>query len=117
MPSYIQHNAASTGEGSSSGLPAVIPKSEDATTGNAPPEPETAKPTIYTHYGSAFDISYTPEDALKEGLAMVKTIRNNIKKLQLGSKLRQDVWLRELEKYVIVHYSFLSITDAIFTRF
>lgn len=53
---------------------------------------------LYQVYDSAADITYTPEASLKEGLGMVKTLREGIKKLQLGSKLRQDVWLRELDE-------------------
>ena len=29
---------------------------------------------------------------------MVKTIREEIKKLKLGSKMREDVWMRELQR-------------------
>ncbi|KAF5370055.1 hypothetical protein D9758_001123 [Tetrapyrgos nigripes] len=56
-----------------------------------------ATPAKYSSYESAADIPYEPEIALKEGLGMVKTIRACMDKLQLGSKLRQEVWLRELK--------------------
>jgi hypothetical protein len=49
-------------------------------------------------YDIVADISYVPEAALKEGVGMVKEIKERIKKLELGSKLRQDVWLREIER-------------------
>ncbi|KAH7922469.1 hypothetical protein BV22DRAFT_1106623 [Leucogyrophana mollusca] len=55
------------------------------------------KPTLYTIYESAADIHYTPEAALEEGLKMVKTLKGSVKKIELGSKLRKDVWLREIE--------------------
>lgn len=55
---------------------------------------------LFTTYDSVSDISYTPEASFKEGLGMVKTIRTNIEKLRTGSKLRQDVWTRELNRKV-----------------
>lgn len=60
--------------------------------------PEEPKPRLYKVYQSATDIPYQPENALKEGLGMVKTLKSNVKTLELGSKLRKDVWLREIEK-------------------
>ena len=39
-------------------------------------------------YRSADEIQYAPEDALKEGLAMVKALKASIKKVDLGSKMR-----------------------------
>ena len=56
----------------------------------------------YVTYDSADDISYVPEDALKEGVGMVKELKANIDRLELGSKLRKDVWLREIERQVDV---------------
>ena len=44
------------------------------------------------------EIDYLPENALKEGLGMVKTLKSSIKTLELGNKLRKDVWLREIER-------------------
>lgn len=58
-------------------------------------------PVLYQLYDSADNISYTPEAALQAGLGMVKTLKAGINKLELGSKLRKDVWLREIDKYVI----------------
>lgn len=55
----------------------------------------------YTIYQSVADIPYTPEEALKEGLEMVKYVKAYMSKLTLGSKLRQEVWNRELAKYVV----------------
>lgn len=66
-----------------------------------------ALPT-YTIYQSPRDISYAPEEALTEGLAMVKTLKANIKRLELGSKLRKDVWLREIERCVYAPQTRLS---------
>lgn len=59
--------------------------------------PETPKQALYTVYSCAAEITYVPENALKEGLSMVDTIKNSLKTLKLGSKLRQDVWSREIE--------------------
>jgi len=41
---------------------------------------------------SARDIKYSTEDALKQGLHMVEILNTGLKKLELGSKLRQEVW-------------------------
>lgn len=57
---------------------------------------------FYTVCNNPEDIVYTPEDALKEGSGMVKTIKENLKKLELGSKLRQEVWDREMAKLVFI---------------
>lgn len=60
------------------------------------------EPTLYQLYDSADEITYTPDNALHEGLGMVKTLKVGIEKLQLGSsKLRKDVWLREIDRYII----------------
>lgn len=56
----------------------------------------------YSRHVSVHKLDYTPEAALKEGAKMVQIIRENIKKLELGSKLRKDVWMREVERYVRV---------------
>lgn len=78
---------------------------------DAPPVPaavaRVAPPTIYKSYASSHEIDYSPEAALKEGLAMVKSINQNIKKLELGSKLRKDVWQREIDRCVVFHYLFI----------
>jgi hypothetical protein len=57
----------------------------------APKEPN------YKLYKSADDIEYTPENALTEGVSMVKDVSNSLKKIELGSKLRKDVWMKEIE--------------------
>lgn len=55
---------------------------------------------LYAKHQFAHEIDYAPEVALKEGLAMVNTLKLNIKKLELESKMRKDVWLREIERCV-----------------
>lgn len=60
------------------------------------------EPPCYTVYSTVDDISYAPEEAMKQGLGMVKALDLNIKKLELGSKLRKDVWLREIERCVFI---------------
>ncbi|KAG2077497.1 hypothetical protein BDR04DRAFT_1196025 [Suillus decipiens] len=52
---------------------------------------------LYQLYDSADNIAYTPEAALQAGLGMVKTLKAGINKLGIGSKLRKDVWLREID--------------------
>ena len=70
----------------------------------------------YTLYQSPKDIVYTPESALREGHGMVSdftvfslgwhsrhktqvhAIKERVKSINQGSKMRQDVWLHELEE-------------------
>ncbi|KAI0320228.1 hypothetical protein OF83DRAFT_1215368 [Amylostereum chailletii] len=59
--------------------------------------PLKAAPSVFSIYTSPVDIEYTPENALREGLRMVKRIKSDVKRLELGTKLRKDVWLREIE--------------------
>lgn len=108
VPSYAANNVPSSSSAGNATATAAtagaaVPKSEDVAMGDVinhfPAAPEESKPRLYSIYDSATDVPYQPEDALKEGLAMVKTLKANIKKLELGSKLRQDVWLREIERY------------------
>ena len=61
---------------------------------------QPSEPKFFTIHKDASEINYIPEDALKEGLGMVKTIKQTLVKLDLSSKLRADVWDRELAKYV-----------------
>ncbi|KAH9951754.1 Dynamin family-domain-containing protein [Amylocystis lapponica] len=72
------------------------PPSQDVP-GAASQTSQDAPRILYTVHKSADEIEYLPEDALKEGLGMVRMIKQNIKKLELGSKLRKEVWLREIE--------------------
>ncbi|KAL5508154.1 hypothetical protein ACEPAH_5772 [Sanghuangporus vaninii] len=53
-------------------------------------------PANYTIFNSPGDIAYSPEQFLKEGVNMVKAIKAYVKRLGRGSKLRRDVWLREI---------------------
>ncbi|KAI3612523.1 hypothetical protein WG66_009883 [Moniliophthora roreri] len=55
------------------------------------------QPTFKVFQSSA-EISYDPEDALKEGVEMARSIKRAMESIQLGSKLRQQVWGRELDK-------------------
>lgn len=57
---------------------------------NPPPVP------LYTRYASVQDITYTPEIALQQGLAMVKAIQKEVLPLELGTRMRKEVWLREV---------------------
>ena len=68
---------------------------EKAAAHPAPPE------SYYKVYEKAEDISYVPEDALKEGLGMVRALKASIKRVDLGSKMRHGVWAAEIEKCVV----------------
>lgn len=57
-------------------------------------------PPLYKEYTSAEEIQYTPESALKEGVKMIQTLKSRMKLMKLGSKLREEVWAREISKYV-----------------
>lgn len=57
---------------------------------NPPPVP------LYTRYASVQDITYTPETALQQGLAMVKAIQKEVLPLELGNRMRKEVWFREV---------------------
>ncbi|KAL1734274.1 hypothetical protein EV714DRAFT_202750 [Schizophyllum commune] len=67
-----------------SGDSAVTPKDK--------PEPKDD----FTIYQSADEIQYAPEHVFREGNKMVKAIDANLKKVKLGSKLRQEVWRKEI---------------------
>lgn len=66
--------------------------------------PQQSKPNFFTIYKDASEIAYVPEDALKEGLGMVKTIKQTLTRLELSSKLRAEVWDRELSKLVYRYF-------------
>ena len=70
---------------------------QDVKMGDAPQDPPVPVVT-FNLYESVDEIQYQPEAALKEGLGMVKSLRVNVNRLELGSKLRKDVWIRELER-------------------
>jgi hypothetical protein len=62
--------------------------------------PQQLKPKFFTIHEDASEITYIPENAFKEGLGMVKSIKQTLTKLELSSKLRAEVWDRELTKFV-----------------
>ncbi len=95
IPSYDQNGVAST-----STVGTTQPKSEDSDEKPQNGSQQNAEHIFYTIYHNYEDIVYTPEDALKEGSGMVKTMKENLKKLELGSKLRREVWDREMAKLV-----------------
>ncbi|KAI0773956.1 hypothetical protein C8Q74DRAFT_798482 [Fomes fomentarius] len=77
--------------------PNVAPVKQD---GDIAPKKEMAAlslPNLYKVYQSADEIQYAPEDALKEGLGMVRALKASIKKVDLGSKMRHDVWQEEIK--------------------
>ncbi|KAH9943050.1 uncharacterized protein BXZ73DRAFT_40115 [Epithele typhae] len=66
--------------------------------GPLPAEQQAVAPrSFYKVYERAEDIEYAPEQALKEGMGMVKALRTNIKRVHLGSKMRESVWKDEIE--------------------
>ncbi|KAK0486897.1 hypothetical protein EDD18DRAFT_1192269 [Armillaria luteobubalina] len=94
VPVHVQESASST-----TGTHKVEPETcQDAPWNSSSSRLDTQRPEmLYYVYNSASDIPYSPEGTLQEGLGMVKSIERELEKLQLGSKLRQDVWHRELE--------------------
>ena len=66
----------------------------------AQPQPPPPPKSYYKVYETAEEISYVPDGALKEGLGMVRALKASIKTIDLGSKMRQDVWAAEIEKCV-----------------
>jgi hypothetical protein len=71
------------------------PKREEIVVAGAVNPPKALQHAVYQ---SAAEIKYTPEGALAEGLKMVNTVEEGLKTLVLGSKMRQDVWKREIAK-------------------
>lgn len=59
----------------------------------------------YDVFVSASQINYSPEESLRNGLGMVKTLKERVDKLELGSKLRKEVWLREIAGFVVFLYT------------
>jgi len=55
-------------------------------------------PKFFTTYVNAEEIAPTPENAIEAGLGMVKTLKEKLKQLELGSKLRKEVWDRDVAK-------------------
>ncbi|KIJ27412.1 hypothetical protein M422DRAFT_55053 [Sphaerobolus stellatus SS14] len=61
-----------------------------------PPRAPSPPRPLYTVYETVNEIAYSPEEALKQGVGMVKAIKDHVLRLELGSKIRKDVWLREI---------------------
>ncbi|OCH93606.1 hypothetical protein OBBRIDRAFT_790131 [Obba rivulosa] len=51
----------------------------------------------YKTYEFAESIKYSPEDAWKEGLEKVDIIKMNMQNLNMGSKLRREIWEHDIE--------------------
>lgn len=102
IPSYVQDDITKAPlSRKGSGTEDALLKNEEG----MPPrqrvlQEQLALPTHFTVYNSADSILHTPEAAFKEGLGMVKVIKENLKALELGSKLRREVWDREIAKQV-----------------
>lgn len=63
--------------------------------------PAEPRQPLFTIHENVEQIIYEPEDALKEGLGMVKTLKSSLREKVKLSKLREEVWLREIERFVI----------------
>ncbi|KAG6820103.1 hypothetical protein H0H93_005415 [Arthromyces matolae] len=99
VPAYIQKNTTGLSQMRVSQPDSMTVKDEDIHMEDATNETTAATPkqAFFKVYTSPDDISYSPEGALKEGLGMVASIKASLKHLKLGSQLRQEVWLRELD--------------------
>jgi hypothetical protein len=94
VPPYLRNGPAGNSQTVSGAPTGAIPKLEEETETR---EVEN-KSKHFTAFQSATEISYIPEDALKEGFGMVKAIKESLKQLELGSQLRREVWDREISK-------------------
>ncbi|KAF8639459.1 hypothetical protein AX16_010313 [Volvariella volvacea WC 439] len=54
-------------------------------------------PLRFRQFNSHQEIVYTPEQALNEGLEMVRALSQSLDNAQLASNLRQEVWKRDIE--------------------
>lgn len=66
------------------------------------PKKTRIEPLPFVKYERADDIDYSPEKAMAQGLSMVKVLADHVGKLELGSKLRKDVWMREVDSCVTI---------------
>ncbi|KAG6857363.1 hypothetical protein H0H87_005666 [Tephrocybe sp. NHM501043] len=108
VPMYAQQNVKSSSQTHTAQQGVISTKAEDANMddGIDALAATLSRGTCFSVYTSPKDIKYTPEKALKEGLGMVTSIKASLKHLQLGSKLRQEVWMREIDR--CVHYTTVS---------
>lgn len=68
------------------------------------------KKLVYSIYRNANDINYTPEGVLSEGHAMAKAMKQQLSKLHVGNKMRQEVWRKEVTRCVNSCESDLSLS-------
>ncbi|KAL9712639.1 hypothetical protein Ac2012v2_003876 [Leucoagaricus gongylophorus] len=62
----------------------------------ASPLNHTVPAPLFKEHKSAEEIAYSPEAALEEGVKMIQTLKARMQNLKLGSKLREEVWAREI---------------------
>jgi len=74
----------------------------------ASPLNHTVPAPLFKEHKSAEEIAYSPEAALEEGVKMIQTLKARMQNLKLGSKLREEVWAREISRFV-----FHAMTDSI----
>ncbi|OSC99144.1 hypothetical protein PYCCODRAFT_1446932 [Trametes coccinea BRFM310] len=81
-----------------SSQPTIAKVTSTANIDKAPQDQDgVATHTTFRKFESVDDLQYAPEEALKEGLAMVKTLRSSLQSLNVGSKMRQEVWMNEIK--------------------
>jgi hypothetical protein len=99
VPAYLQNGPLSINSQTASTIPTgAFPKLEaEAFTLDETQEAKNNS-KYFTAFQNAREISYLPEDALKEGFGMVKAIKESLKQLEVGSNLRREVWDREITK-------------------
>ncbi|TFK55750.1 hypothetical protein OE88DRAFT_1804556 [Heliocybe sulcata] len=101
LPGYLAAEAGPSNDASSSASAPKKDEGEDVPVplheGDDVPQAQSAPRTGYKVYEASDDIPYSPETALSEGTKMVKAMKASIDKIELGSKLRKEVWLREIE--------------------
>jgi len=56
---------------------------------------------LFEEHKSAEEIAYSPEAAIEEGIKMTQTLEVRMRNLKLGSKLREEVWAREISRSII----------------
>ncbi|KAG6894376.1 hypothetical protein C0992_006390, partial [Termitomyces sp. T32_za158] len=95
---YDQNNATSSSQTRTALQCSFAVKSEDVSNIEDTINTVESKRRFFTFYDSATEIDFSPEEAFKEGSGMVSSIKSSLEHLQFGNKLRQKVWMRELER-------------------
>lgn len=67
---------------------------------------------LFKEYKTVDEVQYSPEAALRHGNKMVQMFKSRIESMNLGSKLRQEVWARDITKYVHLWRHDVNLTMA-----